>query len=161
MAQIEGTAKISYGLREQIATAAAYMFVSCSLTLVNKEILASQQFTEVNLLVASQQICVLGVLALLHRLGLVTLKNQLVWPDLSELYLMANFIGYVLTSLYGLRFVSIPLYTTLRKTGIATTALLEYNLHQAKFSPLVLTSIVLVISGAVVAGLRICAIKTW
>ena len=128
-----------------------YVLVSSCLTVVNKVTFSFPGFTHVNLLVASQQICVLLGLLIMHLLRVVHLRT-LMRPTRSLLAVIGSYVAYVLTSLQGLRFVSVPLYTTLRKLGILTTVYVEYKWHNRTVPRVSLLGIALIITGAIYAG---------
>lgn len=138
-------------MSKKFAIGSVYIVVSAALTVVNKLAFSNEHFHHVNLLVCAQQLCVILALVGLHKVGLTSL-GPLRRPSWSLTLVILSFICYVLSSLFGLKFVSVPLYTTLRKLGILTTLALEYCCHKLSLSRTSMLGILLVVFGAVFAG---------
>ncbi|XP_052200642.1 UDP-N-acetylglucosamine transporter UGNT1-like isoform X2 [Diospyros lotus] len=68
--------------------------------------------------------------------------------------LSLSYLLYMLASMESVRGVSVPMYTTLRRTTVAFTMVVEYFLVGQKHSPPVICSVATIILGALVAGAR-------
>ncbi|PSR84526.1 UDP-N-acetylglucosamine/UDP-glucose/GDP-mannose transporter like [Actinidia chinensis var. chinensis] len=68
--------------------------------------------------------------------------------------LALSYLLYMLASMESVRGVSVPMYTTLRRTTVAFTMVTEYLLVGQKHSLSVVCSVAIVILGALVAGAR-------
>jgi len=143
---------------QRLWVAALYCTISVAITLLNKRVLSQESFTHVNFLVLAQQVCVIVVLLFCHLTGTVLLADARTTVaclrSRAFLAVIITFLLYVLTSLHGLRFVSVPLFTTLRKTGVACTMIVERAvLGKSKaLSREELLGVGMIVVGAVVSG---------
>ncbi|XP_010911935.1 UDP-N-acetylglucosamine transporter UGNT1 isoform X2 [Elaeis guineensis] len=81
--------------------------------------------------------------------NLVPLETLLHTLPLSSAYLL-----YMLASMESVRGVNVPMYTTLRRTTVVFTMIVEYLLTRQKYSSSVVGSVSLIVFGAFVAGAR-------
>ncbi|XP_057508630.1 UDP-N-acetylglucosamine transporter UGNT1-like isoform X2 [Actinidia eriantha] len=68
--------------------------------------------------------------------------------------LALSYLLYMLASMESVRGISVPMYTTLRRTTVAFTMVMEYLLVGQKHSLSVVCSVAIIIFGALVAGAR-------
>ncbi|KAH1124514.1 hypothetical protein GLYMA_06G067600v4 [Glycine max] len=81
--------------------------------------------------------------------GFVPLKTLKHTLPLAGAYLL-----YMLVTMESVRGVNVPMYTTLRRTTVVFTMLVEYMLVGQRYSPSVIFSVGLIVFGAFVAGAR-------
>ena len=103
-----------------------YCIVSTLLSVLNKFVLSSESQQVVNLLICSQQAFIVIFLVIGNFLGIVELKPTRFWKQSSFWSVFLTFTAYVVTSLHGLRYINLPLYTALRKTAICFTVISEW-----------------------------------
>ena len=115
--------------------------------------IGSGSFGQVNFLICIQQIFILAFLCLGHSVGILKLVSVPFVSNTSFLGVFASFVVYVLTSLQGLKYVSLPLYTVLRKTGVLLTVILEW-IYVSKKRPTAATSfgVTAIVFGAIISG---------
>ncbi|CAK9145382.1 unnamed protein product [Ilex paraguariensis] len=148
---------------------AAISYMACAVLLVmfNKAALSSYHFPCANVITLFQMICSCLFLYALrcwkvisftldepqsmdnHLATLVPLKTML-----NTLPLALSYLVYMLVSMESVRGVNVPMYTTLRRTTVAFTMLVEYILAGQKHSLYVVGSVGIIIVGAVIAGSR-------
>ena len=95
----------------------SYLLISAALAIVNKKTFSFSGFSQVVLLTTVQELSAIASTIALHGVGVIRLR-PIDRPSWSFASVVLCFVCYVLTSLYGQKFVSVPLYTTLRKLGI-------------------------------------------
>ncbi len=137
------------------AAAILYISVSCGLTLLNKEILSKYNFNYVFLLVTLQQTSLL-ISLLIGKITLgVNIQMKMQFPPSYSLILsIVTFQLYVCTSLLALKYVSIPLYTILRKTGMISTLVIQYIYDGCRLSSVAYCSIAVMVIGVFMAGMN-------
>ncbi|XP_061376433.1 UDP-N-acetylglucosamine transporter UGNT1 isoform X2 [Gastrolobium bilobum] len=148
---------------------AAISYMSCAVLLVmfNKAALSSYNFPSANVITLLQMVCSCCFLYVLRRwriisfttgeslhisdnstkfVSLKTLKHTL---PLSGAYLL-----YMLVTMESIRGVNVPMYTTLRRTTVVFTMLVELVLVGQRYTHSVIFSVGLIVFGAFVAGAR-------
>nr|CAD1824966.1 unnamed protein product [Ananas comosus var. bracteatus] len=147
---------------------AALSYMSCAVLLVmfNKAALSSYSFPCANVITLLQIICSTCILYAMRRwkiisftvaeprtasdsVNLVPLRTLIHTLPLSLAYLL-----YMITSMESVRGVNVPMYTTLRRTTVLFTLIVEYLLTRQKYTSPVLGSVALIVFGAFVAGSR-------
>ncbi|KAL5697931.1 UDP-N-acetylglucosamine transporter ugnt1 [Ranunculus cassubicifolius] len=148
---------------------AAISYMSCAVLLVmfNKAALSSYSFPCANVITLFQMICSTSLLYAMkrwrlisftssepravsdHTTNLVPLKTLVHTLPLSISYLL-----YMLASMESIRGVNVPMYTTLRRTTVVITMVVEYLLTRQKYSSRVVGSVCLIVLGAFIAGAR-------
>ncbi|KVI11680.1 protein of unknown function DUF250 [Cynara cardunculus var. scolymus] len=73
---------------------------------------------------------------------------------ITTLPLAISYLLYMLVSMESVRGVSVPMYTTLRRTTVAFTMLVEYVLARQRYSLGIVGSVGIIILGAFIAGAR-------
>ncbi|KAF5748176.1 UDP-sugar transporter [Tripterygium wilfordii] len=146
---------------------AAISYMSCAVLLVmfNKAALTSYNFPSANVITLFQMICSCAFLYTLRRWKLITFTagESLVGSDgtfvplktlMHTLPLSAAYLLYMLATMESVRGVNVPMYTTLRRTTVVFTMIMEYFLTGQKYTPPVIGSVGLIVVGAFIAGAR-------
>ncbi|KAK9699943.1 hypothetical protein RND81_08G205400 [Saponaria officinalis] len=149
---------------------AALSYMSCAVLLVmfNKAALSSYNFPSANVITLFQMVSSCTFLYAMrcwkfisftnadassttidNRVTLVPLKTLLYTLPLAFAYLL-----YMLVTMESVRGVNVPMYTTLRRTTVVFTMVIEYFLAKQKYSSPVVGSVGLIVLGALVAGAR-------
>lgn len=147
--------------------AISYMACAVLLVLFNKAALSSYNFPCANVITLFQMICSCSFLYVMihwkvisfnvadmssavdNPLTLVPLKTLIHTLPLSLTYLL-----YMLVSMESVRGVNVPMYTTLRRTTVVFTMVMEYFLARQRYTSSVVGSVGLIVLGAFVAGAR-------
>ncbi|KAH7282801.1 hypothetical protein KP509_35G047900 [Ceratopteris richardii] len=135
------------------------------LVMFNKAALSSYGFPCANVITLLQMICANGLLFTLKSWnminfgkdprtdlslkGLVPYQTLLKTSPLSFAYLF-----YMIVGMASIRGVNVPMYTTLRKTTVFFTLIIEYLLLGHRYSRYVVSSVAIIVLGALVAGSR-------
>lgn len=148
---------------------AAISYMSCAVMLVlfNKAALSSYKFPSANVITLFQMISSCSFLYVMRRwkvisfngadassavdnpVTLVPVKTLIHTLPLSLTYLL-----YMIVSMESVRGVNVPMYTTLRRTTVVFTMIVEYILVKQKYTSSVVGSVGLIVLGAFVAGAR-------
>ena len=113
-----------------ISVGMGYIIISTLLTIFNKELLSKFKFEYISFMIFMQQVSILISLLIGHFLNIIKIQNYkdtincMMHP--AYLLVLVMFCLYVISSLYGLNFVTIPMFTVLRKTGVVVIMALEY-----------------------------------
>ncbi|KAL6512347.1 UDP-N-acetylglucosamine transporter ugnt1 [Orobanche hederae] len=148
------------------------------LVLFNKAALSSYSFPSANVITLCQMICSCCFLYALRRSKLITfnasdsiaingssktlvpIKTLIDTSPLALAYLLymtlTNSLGYLekLVSMESVRGVNVPMYTTLRRTTVVFTMIVEYILVRKRYTRPILGSVGLIVLGAFIAGAR-------
>ncbi|KAL1532653.1 UDP-N-acetylglucosamine transporter ugnt1 [Salvia divinorum] len=145
--------------------ASSYMACAVLLVMFNKAALSSYSFPCANVITLCQMISSCFFLYVLRRLKLisfnsnesgalsdnfrtlVSMKSLIYTSPLSLTYLF-----YMLASMEAVRGVNVPMYTTIRRTTVFFTMMIEFIFAGQRYSRPVLGSVVLILLGAFVAG---------
>ncbi|KAL2318074.1 hypothetical protein Fmac_031950 [Flemingia macrophylla] len=148
---------------------AALSYMSCAVLLVmfNKAALSSYRFQSANVITLLQMVCSCCFLYLLRRWRMIsfTANESLLISDNSTKFvslktlkhtlpLSAAYLFYMLVTMESVRGVNVPMYTTLRRTTVVFTMLVEFVLVGQMYTPSVIFSVGLIVFGAFVAGAR-------
>ncbi|KAL9440025.1 hypothetical protein AB3S75_018813 [Citrus x aurantiifolia] len=148
---------------------AAISYMACAVLLVmfNKAALSSYNFPCANVITLLQMISSCSFLYFLRRWKIInfTMGDSLLTSDSSSTFvplktlmhtlpLAVAYLLYMVVSVESVRGVNVPMYTTLRRTTVAFTMIMEYFLAGQKYTPPVVGSVGLIILGAFVAGAR-------
>ncbi|XP_078166302.1 UDP-N-acetylglucosamine transporter UGNT1-like [Carex rostrata] len=144
---------------------AALSYMSCAVLLVmfNKAALSSYNFPSANVITLLQMICSTCLLYVMKRWKYITFsvteRNQSdsailipVGTLLHTLPLSLSYLFYMLVTMESIRGVNVPMYTTLRRTTVVFTMIVEYLLTRQKYTPPTFGSVALIVFGAFVAG---------
>ncbi|XP_057959548.1 UDP-N-acetylglucosamine transporter UGNT1 isoform X2 [Malania oleifera] len=148
---------------------AAISYMSCAVLLVlfNKAALSSYSFPSANVITLCQMICSCVFLYTMKRWKLISFSvgESLTHSDNSRLLVPLTTLGhtlplalayllYMLATMESVRGVNVPMYTTLRRTTVVFTMIMEYILVGQKYSSSVVSSVGLIVIGAFTAGSR-------
>ncbi|KAK6912575.1 Sugar phosphate transporter domain [Dillenia turbinata] len=147
---------------------AAVSYMSCAVLLVlfNKAALSSYNFPCANVITLFQMMSSCCFLYALRRskiivftaneltnadnsLSLVPIRTLIRTVPLSLAYLL-----YMLVTMESVRGVNVPMYTSLRRTTVVFTMIVEYVLAGQKYTSSVVGSVGLIVLGAFIAGAR-------
>ncbi|KAL2929714.1 Nucleotide-sugar uncharacterized transporter 3 [Bienertia sinuspersici] len=137
------------------------------LIMFNKAALSSYQFPYVNVITLLQLICSCLFLYVMKRwkiISFTTEESVRTFDDsvtlvpfkalVQTLPLALSYLLYMLVSMESVRGISVPMYTTLRRTTVAFTMVVEYLVAGQKHTFNVVGSVAIIILGAFVAGAR-------
>ncbi|KAK4491046.1 hypothetical protein RD792_001768, partial [Penstemon davidsonii] len=137
------------------------------LVMFNKAALSSYSFPCANVITLCQMICSCCFLYALRRLKLISFhaNESIVINDSSKGFvsiktlidtspLALTYLLYMLATMESVRGVNVPMYTTLRRTTVVFTMIVEYILVKQKYTPPVVGSVGLIVMGAFIAGSR-------
>lgn len=154
--------------RKGVYAAISYMACAVLLILFNKAALSSFKFPCANVITLFQMICSLILLYALRCRKIISFRvdsenhstKNIPWmfvPSntlITTLPLAISYLLYMLVSMESVRGVSVPMYTTLRRTTVAFTMLVEYVLARQRYSLSIVGSVGIIILGAFIAGAR-------
>ncbi|KAJ8774094.1 hypothetical protein K2173_009525 [Erythroxylum novogranatense] len=148
---------------------AAVSYMSCAVLLVlfNKAALSSYKFPSANVITLCQMICSCSFLYVLRRWKVISFSagESLATSDgkatfvpfeilMRTLPLSAAYLFYMLVTMESVRGVNVPMYTTLRRTTVMFTMIVEYILAGMSYTPPIVGSVGLIVFGAFIAGAR-------
>ncbi|KAL3500900.1 hypothetical protein ACH5RR_039993 [Cinchona calisaya] len=147
--------------------AISYMICAVLLVLFNKAALSSYNFPSANVITLCQVICSVCFLYVLRRWKLILFQmgeSPNASDDFKALVPLRTLINtspvaltyllYMLVTMESVRGVNVPMYTTLRRTTVVFTMIVEYILARQKYTPPILGSVALIVLGAFIAGAR-------
>ncbi|KAG5226075.1 UDP-N-acetylglucosamine transporter [Salix suchowensis] len=167
----EGKEKNGPAMTKQGAYAAiSYMASAVLLIMFNKAALSSYSFPYANVITLFQMLCSCLFLYVLKSWKIISFttsepqnpQNMSNNPArfvsfktlLHSLPLALSYLLYMLITMESVRAINVPMYTTLRRTTVAFTMIVEYLLTGQKHSLRVVGSVGIIILGAFVAGAR-------
>ncbi|XP_022863807.1 nucleotide-sugar uncharacterized transporter 3 isoform X2 [Olea europaea var. sylvestris] len=137
------------------------------LILFNKAALSSYNFPCANIITLCQMICSCCWLYMLRRWKLISFNSNesLAISESSKTLvplktlidtspLAFTYLLYMLVTMESVRGVNVPMYTTLRRTTVVFTMVVEYVLARQKYTRPILGSVALIMMGAFIAGAR-------
>lgn len=147
---------------------AAICYMTCAVLLVlfNKAALSSYNFPCANVITLCQMICSCCFLYALRRWKLISFHaGEAPMADTSKSMvplrtlintspLAVTYLLYMLATMESVRGVNVPMYTTLRRTTVVFTMIVEYILVRQKYTPPILGSVAVIVFGAFIAGAR-------
>ncbi|KAF9615194.1 hypothetical protein IFM89_022456 [Coptis chinensis] len=148
---------------------AAISYMGCAVLLVmfNKAALSSYSFPCANVITLFQMICSCSFLYAMKRWRIISFTAGEPWAVsdnsaglvpfktlVHTLPLSLSYLLYMLASMESVRGVNVPMYTTLRRTTVVITMIVEYLLIGQKYSSKVIGSVALIVLGAFIAGAR-------
>ncbi|KAK1307644.1 hypothetical protein QJS10_CPA09g01890 [Acorus calamus] len=138
---------------------AALSYMGCAVLLVmfNKAALSSYGFPCANVITLFQMICSTSILYAMRRWRIISFTIGEPWSMsdshskllvpletlIQTLPLAGSYLLYMLATMESVRGVNVPMYTTLRRTTVVFTMLVEYLLAGQKYSFSVIGSIFL------------------
>ncbi|XP_015885841.1 UDP-N-acetylglucosamine transporter UGNT1 [Ziziphus jujuba] len=146
---------------------AAVSYMACAVLLVmfNKAALSSYNFPCANVITLFQMICSCCFLYVLRCWKLIsfTAIEPLTTSDNSfvplrtvrhTLPLSGSYLLYMLVTMESVRGVNVPMYTTLRRTTVVFTMIMEFILAGQRYTSPIVGSVGLIVLGAFIAGAR-------
>ncbi|KAG6649613.1 UDP-N-acetylglucosamine transporter UGNT1 isoform X1 [Carya illinoinensis] len=148
---------------------ASISYMSCAVLLIlfNKAALSSYSFPCANVITLFQMICSCCFLYAMRRLKIISFTvgeslnvsgNATTFVSLTTLRhtlpLAGAYLLYMLATMESVRGVNVPMYTTLRRTTVVFTMVVEYILAGQKYTPSIVGSVGLIVLGAFIAGAR-------
>ncbi|CAI0416641.1 unnamed protein product [Linum tenue] len=149
---------------------AAISYMACAVLLVmfNKAALSSYSFPSANVITLFQMISSCSFLYALRRLRIISFSaaESMTTSDsgsvtfvpletlLHTLPLSIAYLLYMLVTMESVRGVNVPMYTTLRRTTVVFTMIMEYFLAGQRYTSPIVGSVGLIVFGAVIAGAR-------
>ncbi|CAN1164806.1 UDP-N-acetylglucosamine transporter UGNT1 [Linum perenne] len=148
---------------------AAISYMACAVLLVmfNKAALSSYNFPSANVITLFQMISSCSFLYALRRSKIIsfnatesksTTDGAVTFVSFETLRhtlpLSASYLLYMLVTMESVRGVNIPMYTTLRRTTVVFTMIMEYVLAGQRYTSPIVGSVALIVAGAVIAGVR-------
>ncbi|KAK9947518.1 hypothetical protein M0R45_003138 [Rubus argutus] len=146
--------------------AISYMASAVLLIMFNKAALSSYNFPSANVITLFQMISSCALLYAMKCWKIIsftaeplsTTNNPVTLVPLKTLVhtlpLAISYLLYMLVTMESVRGINVPMYTTLRRTTVAFTMVVEYILTGQKHSYPVLGSVGIIILGAFIAGAR-------
>lgn len=145
---------------------AAISYMTCAVLLIifNKAALSSYNFPCANVITFCQMLCSCCFLYALRRSKIISfnanesmavseafvpIKTLIKTSPLALAYLL-----YMLVTMESVRGVNVPMYTTLRRTTVVFTMIVEFILVRQRYTQPILGSVALIVLGAFVAGAR-------
>ncbi|KAF8407146.1 hypothetical protein HHK36_006272 [Tetracentron sinense] len=148
---------------------AAISYMACAVLLImfNKAALSSYNFPCANVITLFQMICSCSFLYAMRRRKIISFMVDDPWSTtfnsgiliplktlIHTLPLSLSYLLYMLATMESVRGVNVPMYTTLRRTTVVFTMIVEYLLAGQKYSSSVVGSVGLIVLGAFIAGAR-------
>ncbi|XP_027190715.1 UDP-N-acetylglucosamine transporter UGNT1-like isoform X2 [Cicer arietinum] len=148
---------------------AAISYMSCAVLLVmfNKAALSSYDFPSANFIALLQMVCSCCFLYVLRSWRIIsfTTGEAVIIADNSKIFvsfktlrhtlpIAGSYLLYMLVTMESVRGVNVPMYTTLRRTTVVFTMIVEYMLVGQRYTPSIIFSVGLIVFGAFVAGAR-------
>ncbi|KAM2407144.1 hypothetical protein ACFX1X_026363 [Malus domestica] len=152
--------------RKGAFAAVSYMASAVLLIMFNKAALSSYNFPSANVITLFQMVSSCTFLYALKCRKIVsfttepesTPNNPAVMVPFKTLIrtlpLAMSYLLYMLVTMESVRGINVPMYTTLRRTTVAFTMIVEHILTRQKHSYPVMGSVGIIILGAIVAGAR-------
>ncbi|XP_010047976.2 UDP-N-acetylglucosamine transporter UGNT1 isoform X2 [Eucalyptus grandis] len=153
--------------RKGAYAAASYMACAVLLVMFNKAALSSYHFPCANVITLFQMVCSCLLLYAMRFWDIISFsagETQSVSYNpatmvphktlLHTIPLAVSYLLYMLASMESIRGVNVPMYTTLRRTTVAFTMVVEYFLTRQRYSHTVVGSVGIIILGAFIAGAR-------
>lgn len=147
---------------------AALSYMACAVLLVmfNKAALSSYSFPSANVITLLQMISSTCFLYMMKQWRIISFSSNNSYEAfdstsfvpletlLKILPLSLTYLLYMLASMESVRGVNVPMYTTLRRTTVVLTMIVEYLLTGQKYQYSIIVSVGLIVFGAFVAGAR-------
>ncbi|KAG5244387.1 nucleotide-sugar transporter [Salix suchowensis] len=147
--------------------AISYMCCAVLLILFNKAALSSYNFPSANVITLFQMICSCSFLFALRHWKIISFTDggSLTTSDVNATFvplktlmrtlpLALTYLLYMLVTMESVRGVNVPMYTTLRRTTVVFTMIMEYILAGQRYTRPIFGSVGLIVLGAFIAGAR-------
>ncbi|KAJ4709043.1 UDP-sugar transporter like [Melia azedarach] len=159
--------KVSAMTRRGVYAAVSYMATAVLLVMFNKAALSSYSFPCANVITLFQMLCSCSILYAMKCLKIISFTagephnisyNPATFVKFKTLVhtlpLALSYLLYMLVTMEAVRGINVPMYTTLRRTTVAFTMVVEYLLTGQKHSLPVVGSVGIIMLGAFLAGAR-------
>lgn len=137
--------------RFNIMVASLYILSSTMLTVSNTVVLRSSALLPPEILLLEQQLLVITTFLLAHHFNYVKIE-PIEPPSFTLVIVVFSFVSYAILSMYSQKFLELSLYTTLRKTQLVLTVLLEYIVLRKRPDNRIVVSICFVLTGSILMG---------
>ncbi|PIN23970.1 Nucleotide-sugar transporter VRG4/SQV-7 [Handroanthus impetiginosus] len=147
--------------------AISYMICAVLLVMFNKAALSTYSFPCANVITLCQMVCSCCFLYALRRAKFISFhaNESIAAADSSKTLvpikklidtspLALTYLLYMLATMESVRGVNVPMYTTLRRTTVVFTMIVEYILVRQRHTRPILGSVALIVLGAFIAGAR-------
>ena len=132
--------------------AAFYMLTAILLIYFNKAAFSYYNFSAPNLLTLSQSLCSLLLLSTARHYSLLTYQPFTLANFRLLVHISLSFVAYMVLGMLAMKLVSLPMYTTLRRTTVVFVMVIEYLSMNKGSSTAVKLSVAVMVVGAIVAG---------
>ena len=132
--------------------AAFYMLTAILLIFFNKAAFSYYAFSAPNLLTLSQSLCSLLLLSTARHYSLLSYQSFTLANFRLLVPISLSFVAYMVLGMLAMKLVSLPMYTTLRRTTVVFVMALEWLTMDKGSSTAVKASVAVMVVGAVVAG---------
>jgi len=146
--------------------ALSYMVCAVLLVMFNKAALSSYKFPCANVITVLQMIVSTTLLYVLRKLDIIkftedTLDNKAAFKKFVPLRILRQtsplsiaYLFYMVVGMASIRGVNVPMYTTLRRTTVLFTMIMEFMLAGQRHTPPIITSVAIIVVGVFIAGSR-------
>ncbi|XRA99106.1 UDP-N-acetylglucosamine/UDP-glucose/GDP-mannose transporter [Pycnococcus provasolii] len=138
---------------ESIATCVAYGTVSISITLFNKAVFSVYNFNFPNIVLLLQLFISLVLLQVLRKNPLVRRDQTTAEQRRNATPMMLFWIAYVVSGVYALQHLNVPMFNVIRRTSVLPVLVGEYLIYNRVPSLPSGGAIALMVAGAWVAGI--------
>ncbi|KAG0583300.1 hypothetical protein M758_3G126700 [Ceratodon purpureus] len=151
--------------RRGAMVALSYMVCAVLLVMFNKAALSSYKFPTANVITVLQMIVSTALLYVLRKLEIIKFTDD--GPDKAAFKrfvplrilreaspLAIAYLFYMVVGMASIRGVSVPMYTTLRRTTVLFTMIMEFFLVGQRHTTPVITSVAIIVFGVIIAGSR-------
>ncbi|KAJ7525445.1 hypothetical protein O6H91_17G051500 [Diphasiastrum complanatum] len=150
--------------RRGMLAALSYMACAVLLVMFNKAALSVYKFPCANVITLLQVICSSALLYFLRSWNFITFTVEVADSPgkgfvplrtiRRTLPLSISYLLYMVAGMASIRGVNVPMYTTLRRTTVFFTMVMEYTIAGKKHSPAIVCSVGVIVVGALIAGAR-------
>ncbi|CAH8262228.1 unnamed protein product [Arabidopsis lyrata] len=151
-----------------VFAAISYMASAVLLVMFNKAALSSYRFPSANVITLLQMLSSCLILYVMRYFKIISFNNDRSKSEhnnnlftlvstkrlFQTIPLAFTYLLYMLVTMESVRNINVPMYTTLRRTTILFTMIMEYFLAGQKHSALIIFSVGIIILGAIIAGIR-------
>ncbi|KAG7583828.1 Sugar phosphate transporter domain [Arabidopsis suecica] len=151
-----------------VFAAISYMASAVLLVMFNKAALSSYRFPSANVITLLQMLSSCLILYVMRYFKIISFKNDRSKSEhnnnlftlvstkrlFQTIPLAFTYLFYMLVTMESVRNINVPMYTTLRRTTIFFTMIMEYFLSGQRHSVLIIFSVGVIILGAIIAGIR-------
>eukprot|EP00835_Amoeboradix_gromovi_P002970 NODE_182_length_15748_cov_0.173174.p6 type:complete len:309 gc:universal NODE_182_length_15748_cov_0.173174:13636-14562(+) len=141
-----------YPIYLKIATATFYSLISISLVLFNKNIFAVYGFDSPSFLCVCQAVLGIILTRLLDYWKIIVLQGISKAQVIKLIPLAVVYLSNILFGLLALKSINIPIYNTLRRSGILLVIAIEYYMYHSMPSIPILLSVLIIVFGTIFAG---------